>query len=278
MKVGFLQTSPLFGKKDENIDKAMATIQSLNADLFVLPELFNTGYQFTSREEVLALAERVPDGQTTRAFVKLSKERGMYIVAGLAERENGRCYNSSILVGPDGFIGCYRKLHLFYYEKQWFEPGNRKLAVYDIGKAKVGVMICFDWFFPEVARYLAVEGADIICHPANLVLPYCPQAMITRCIENRVFAVTANRIGTESRSEEPLTFIGTSQIVGPKGEIFYRASTDRNEAMVVEIDPKIARDKNITPMNHLLNDRRFQVVSSRTEDFKNKLGCLRQRL
>lgn len=73
----------------------------------------------------------------------------MYIVAGLAEQENGHCYNSSVLVGPHGFLGCYRKLHLFYHEKQWFEPGNRELTVYDIGKAKVGVMICFDWFFPR---------------------------------------------------------------------------------------------------------------------------------
>lgn len=264
MKVGFLQTSPLFGKKDGNINDATVTIQSLNADLLVLPELFNTGYQFTSREEVIALSERVPEGQTTRALVKLSKEKGMYLVAGLAERENGRCYNSAILAGPHGFIGCYRKLHLFYHEKQWFEPGNRDMEVYDIGKAKVGIMICFDWFFPEVARYLAIKGADIICHPANLVLPYCPQAMITRCIENRVFAVTANRIGTERRSEETLAFIGTSQIVGTKGEIYYRASPDRDEAMVVEIDPAIARDKNITPMNHLFNDRQFQIIASVT--------------
>lgn len=264
MKVGFLQTSPLFGKKDGNINDATVTIQSLNADLLVLPELFNTGYQFTSREEVIALSERVPEGQTTRALVKLSKEKGMYLVAGLAERENGRCYNSAILTGPHGFIGCYRKLHLFYHEKQWFEPGNRDIEVYDIGKAKAGIMICFDWFFPEVARYLAIKGADIICHPANLVLPYCPQAMITRCIENRVFAVTANRIGTERRSEETLAFIGTSQIVGTKGEICYRASPDRDEAMVVEIDPAIARDKNITPMNHLFNDRQFQIIASVT--------------
>ncbi|GJQ22720.1 acyltransferase [Candidatus Brocadia sapporoensis] len=264
MKIGFQQTSPLFGKKEENVDKAVAAIQSLNADLVVLPELFNTGYQFTSREEAFALSENVPEGQTTRALMALSREKGVYIVAGLAEQEKGHCYNSSLLVGPQGFIGCYRKLHLFYHEKQWFEPGNRELAVYDIGKARVGIMICFDWFFPEVARDLAVKGADIICHPANLVLPYCPQAMITRCIENRVFAVTANRIGSESRSGETLAFIGTSQIIGAKGEILYRASPDRVEAMVVEIDPAVARDKNVTPENHLLNDRRFQVVSSCT--------------
>ena len=262
MKVGFLQTFPIFGKIKENVDKAILLIKKLDADLIVLPELFNTGYQFTSREEVLALAEKVPDGQTTQALINLAKEKHLYIVAGLAERGDDCCYNSAVLVGPDGFIYCYRKLHLFYNEKRWFEPGNAELKVYDIGQAKIGMMICFDWFFPEVARYLALKGADIICHPANLVLPYCPQAMITRCIENRVFAITANRIGIEKRSDELLTFIGTSQVLGTKGEILYRASPDREESMVVEIDPSSARDKQVTPFNHLFDDRRVKFIST----------------
>jgi len=134
------------------------------------------------------------------------------------------------------------------------------LGVYDIGHARIGIMICFDWFFPEVARYLAVKGADIICHPANLVLPYCPQAMITRCIENRVFAVTANRIGMEDSSEGLLTFIGTSQVLGTKGEILYRASSDREEAIVVEIDPGNARNKHVTAVNHIFDDRRVTFL------------------
>lgn len=260
MKIGLLQTSPIFGKKDENIENALAKIKQMDADLVVLPELFNTGYQFMSKEEALTLAETVPDGETTHTLTNMAKEKRFYIVAGLAEQENGRCYNSAVLTGPNGFIGCYRKLHLFYNEKKWFEPGNVELNVYDIGQAKVGIMICFDWFFPEVARYLALKGADIICHPANLVLPYCPQAMITRCLENRVFAITANRIGTEKRSAESLTFIGTSQIIGTKGEVLYRASSDRDETIVVEIEPKHARDKHVTPVNHLFNDRRLKFA------------------
>ncbi|TLD40729.1 MAG: Aliphatic amidase AmiE [Candidatus Jettenia ecosi] len=260
MKVGFLQTFPLFGKKDENLDNAVAGIKRTDADLVVLPELFNTGYQFTSKEEAFGLAEKVPEGQTTQALINLSREKHRYIVAGLSEREGNYSYNSAILVGPNGFMGCYRKLHLFHHEKLWFEPGNGALNIYDIGLARIGIMICFDWFFPEVARSLALKGADIICHPANLVLPYCPQAMITRCVENRVFAITANRIGTEKRSEEMLTFIGSSQILGTKGEILYRASSDREESMVVEINPKNARDKQITPTNHLFHDRRVEFL------------------
>jgi predicted amidohydrolase len=260
MRVGFLQTLPVFGKKRENIDKAILQMNNLDADLMVLPELFNTGYQFTSKDEVFALAEKVPDGQTTQALIDLAKGKHLYIVAGLAERENDRCYNSAVLVGPNGFIDCYRKLHLFYHEKRWFDPGNTELGVYDIGHAKIGIMICFDWFFPEVARCLALKGADIICHPANLVLSYCPQAMITRCIENRVFAITANRIGVEKRSEELLTFIGTSQVLGTEGEILYRASSDREESMVVEIDPGNARNKHVTAVNHIFDDRRVTFL------------------
>ncbi len=260
MRVGFLQTFPVFGKKSENVDKAILQMNDLDADLMVLPELFNTGYQFTSREETVALAEKVPEGETTQALINLAKKKHLYIVAGLVERGNDSCYNSAVLVGPDGFIACYRKLHLFYHEKRWFEPGNAELRVYDIGHARIGMMICFDWFFPEVTRYLALKGADIICHPANLVLPYCPQAMITRCIENRVFAVTANRIGVEKRSEESLTFIGTSQVLGTKGEVLYRASSDQEESIVIEIDPGNARDKHVTAVNHIFDDRRVTFL------------------
>src|SRR3989338_5285922 len=210
--------------------------------------------------QTLPVAENIPDGETTHALAELAKEKKLFIIAGIAEREDKHCYNSAVLVGHNGFIGCYRKLHLFRDEKKWFEPGSKGPGVFDIGNAKVGMMICFDWFFPEVARYLALKGADIICHPSNLVLPYCPNAMITRCIENRVFAITANRIGMERRSEESLTFIGTSQVLGTKGEILYRASSDREESIVVEIDPCDARNKHVTAVNLIFDDRRVTFL------------------
>ncbi|MFO0767873.1 MAG: nitrilase-related carbon-nitrogen hydrolase [Nitrospiraceae bacterium] len=92
-------------------------------------------------------------------------------------------------------LGCYRKTHLFFEETLFFDPGDSGFQVWDVGGAKVGVMICFDWFYPESARTLALMGADIIAHPSNLVLPHCPDSMVTRCLENRVFSITANRIG-----------------------------------------------------------------------------------
>mgnify|MGYP001480852078 CR=1 FL=1 len=112
------------------------------------------------------------------------------IVAGLAECDGNALYNSAVVLGSGGVIGKYRKVHLFNTEKKFFQPGNLPLPVFDIGGAKVGIMICFDWRFPETARTLALKGAQIVAHPSNLVLPHCPQSMIVRCLENRIFAVT----------------------------------------------------------------------------------------
>jgi predicted amidohydrolase len=113
-------------------------------------------------------------------------------------------YNSSVFISPDREISVYRKAHLFYKEKLVFSNGNTHFPVYNTSIGKIGVMICFDWIFPEVCRSLALKGAEIICQPANLVLPHCPLAMRVRSIENRIFTVTANRIGSEEKKEKSL--------------------------------------------------------------------------
>jgi predicted amidohydrolase len=260
MKVGFVQSSPKFGEVERNVDIALRRVNRADADLLVLPELFNTGYRFRSAKEALRLAEFIPNGETTKRLIEAAETNKCFIVAGLAERVGKKVYNSSVLVGPKGFIGLYRKAHLFSTEKRLFTPGNIPFKVYDIGKAKVGMMICFDWLFPEAARSLALKGADIICHPSNLVLPHCPKAMITRSLENRVFAITANRVGTEARvGKERLSFIGKSGIVSPTGEVLARASSTRTATAVVEIDPKSARDKLMTPKNDIFKDRRPSI-------------------
>lgn len=259
MKVGFVQFNCRFGEVEKNADRAGEWIARQQADLWVLPELFNTGYQFTSKKEAAALSEPVPSGPTTQRLIRMAKENKTHLVAGLAERNGKQLYNASVLVGPKGFIAVYRKIHLFYEETRWFTPGNLRFQVHPVGKARVGMMICFDWFFPEAARSLALLGADLIAHPSNLVLPYCPDAMPTRCLENRLFAVTANRVGSESRGKETLTYIGMSEVVDPKGKILYRASDKKEEAHVLEIDPKLARNKNLNRYNHLLKDRRDRL-------------------
>lgn len=256
MKVGFVQMDSRFGAVDENVKKAIGYLSKESADLWVLPELFNTGYQFLSKKEVADLSEPVPSGPTTRRLIEIARENKTYLVAGLVERQGKKYYNASILVGPKGFVAVYRKLHLFYEEKRWFTPGNRPFEVHAVGKARVGMMVCFDWIFPEAARTLALLGADILCHPSNLVLPYCPDAMVTRCIENRLFSVTCNRVGSESRGKEKLTYIGRSEVVDPKGKVLYRASDTEEGAHTVEIDPRLAREKRLNRYNDLFQDRR----------------------
>jgi predicted amidohydrolase len=257
MRVGFFQFAPMFGEVLRNLDKVVEALDRVDADLIVLPELFASGYQFVSQDEVIRLAEPVPDGPTTRRLIELAKHRRMVVVAGLPERAGDVCYNSAVVVGPSGFMGCYRKTHLFFEETLFFTPGDTGFQVWDIGPAKIGVMICFDWYYPEAARTLTLKGAEIICHPSNLVLPDCPNSMPIRCLENRVFAITCNRIGSEARGgKDPLVFIGNSEVVAPRGAILHRAPRDHEELRVVEIDPADARNKALTAYNDLLRDRR----------------------
>jgi len=298
MKVGFVQFNPIFGKKEENIARTISLLERTNAELAVLPELCTTGYLFISEDELSEMAEEIP-GPTTETWQRISSEQKLFLVAGIAERTNDGFYNSAVLICPDGRIEVYRKAHLFDEEKEWFLPGNTPFEVYDIGLAKIGMMICFDWFFPEVTRILSLKGAQIICHPANLILPYCQDAMVTRCLENRVFAVTCNRTGIEDRSirnvpsvgeyvpiserrqreirtaesiaktDKRLRFTGKSQIVDPRGQIITQAGGIGEAVRVIDIDVSQAENKSINLNNDLFNDRRTDlyspILASKTE-------------
>ena len=211
MKIGYVQTSPIFSEIAQNFEQVEDLIGNAKGDLIVLPELFATGYTFISKEEAESMAETT-EGKTANFLMGLAKKTGAVVVGGFVEKDGNQIFNSSMIVSDCEVLGTYRKLHLYYKEKQWFSSGNKPLEIYKVKDAKVGIMICFDWFFPETIRSLALLGADIIAHPANLVLPYCQKAMITRCLVNRVFAITSNRIGNEARGEDNFTFTGGSQI------------------------------------------------------------------
>ncbi|MBS1128344.1 MAG: putative N-carbamoyl-D-amino acid hydrolase [Nitrospirae bacterium] len=263
MRAAFYQFEPVFGEKKQNIEKVLRALGDVDADLVVLPELFTSGYQFVSHEEVAHLAERVPQGDATEMVAEFSRRKGIYIVAGLPEKDGNNYYNSAILTGPQGFIGLYRKTHLFFEEKLWFSPGDTGFRVFATDIGRIGIMVCFDWIFPESMRTLALMGAEVIAHPANLVLPHCPSAMPIRCLENRVYAVTANRVGREERKEGPaLTFIGTSQIVGPDGTVRARAPEKGEALMVAAIEQEKARDKSLNPYNDLFQDLRPEMYLS----------------
>ncbi len=264
LTVAAIQTSPVFGDREGNLAAALALVPP-GCDLAVLPELCTTGYQFTSRDEALSLAEPVPDGQACRRLLAFAAERRVTVVAGLAELAGPasgppggageRCFNTAVLCRPDGTWALYRKVHLFWEEKSLFDPGDLGFPVFPACGTTLGLMICFDWIFPESARSLALAGAAVICHPSNLVLPHCPDAMITRCLENRVFAITANRVGEESRAGRTLRFIGQSQVVSPRGEVLAACAGSGTGAAAARIDPA-AIDKRITPRNDLFADRR----------------------
>lgn len=257
LRVGIVQTNPVFGARERNLDEALALTESQSADLWVLPEFFASGYQFVAAGEVTRLAEPIPAGPTTRALASFCRDHACFAVGGLPEASSAGAYNSAVFVGPEGWIATYRKVHLFGLERDYFIPGDRPLDVYDAVGARVGVMICFDHVFPEAARSLALQGADLIVHPSNLVLPGLGQrTMAVRAFENGVYAATANRVGWEARDGKELRYTGESQIVGPDGEVLVRLSPDRVESAVVEIDVARARDKRLTSRNDKLADRR----------------------
>ena len=255
MKIGYIQTSPKFGEKEKNFNQIRKLVGNAKADLIVLPELFATGYTFASKEEVGNLAETSQE-ETANFLKEISTKTGAVIVAGFIEKDDGKSYNSSIMVYKTKVIGTYRKIHLFNKEKLWFSPGNKKLKVNSINGMKIGMMVCFDWMFPEVSRTLALNGAQVIAHPSNLVMPYCQQAMVTRCLENRVFAVTANRVGNEKRGKDNFAFTGGSQITSFDGKILSSAPKDKTSMDMVEIDITKADNKMLNSYNDVLKDRR----------------------
>lgn len=257
MRIGWIQTHPRYGEIQANLDDAARMLACAHADLWVLPELFSSGYLFGTRSELERLAEPIPAGPTTQALVRLARGSGCALVAGLAEADpGGRIYNAAIAVDPSGLRGVYRKIHLFDHEKEWFDAGDLPFPVVDLAGARVGIMICFDWRFPEAARTLALAGAQILAHPSNLVMPHCQAAMVTRAIENQVFIVTANRIGAEQRGGLAITFTGRSQIVAADGRVLRRGPAATTAVGAVEIDPRQADTKRVNEHNDLLSDRR----------------------
>jgi predicted amidohydrolase len=254
MIIGYGQFEPALGRREETLlrlEGLLATAGDL--DLLVLPELCNSGYHFSSAEMAWETSEEIGRSAFVDFLVETCRQRNMFIASGFNERDKGVLYNSAILVGPGGAIGTYRKLHLFMNEKDFFQPGNLGLPVFETDLGTIGLLVCFDWVFPEAWRVLALKGAEVICHPSNLVLVgLAQQAVPVHALTNRVFIVTCNRIGREG----DLHFTGNSLIAGPDGKVIRRASTEGAEIGTATVDPELARNKLITPRNHIFRDRR----------------------
>ncbi len=260
MRVALVQFAPTYLEPDANRERVRRMLTGVSADLVVIPELFTSGYYFRSEDDVNAVAEDVP-GPTSEALSAWAKEMRAVIVAGFPEREGSERYNSAVIVSPGRVMGTYRKVHLFNEEKRWFAPGNKGFKVYNVTTASgttytLGVMICFDWYFPESARTLALKGADIIAHPSNLVLPHCPNSMPIRARENHVFTVTANRYGEETKEGDTLRFIGESSMCAPNGDVIHRAAQTGDEVFVTTIRPSDAQQRSINAYNDIFADRK----------------------
>lgn len=258
MRIAVVQFSPERGDLPGNLGAIGEILADVEADLCILPELCSTGYFYTRPEELLPLAEAAGEGALGTMLREFVRSTGTAVIAGYAERtEEGRLYNAALALTPDGRMINYRKAHLFYREAEVFEPGDTPFPVFDLNGVGIGIMICYDWRFPEVARTLRLRGAQVIAHPSNLVASrklWVPSNAV-RSFENRVFIATANRGGEESAEGEHLTFSGGSAIFDVNGEIL--SSLDMEDGVITaEIDPDRALQTSFNGVNDILLDRR----------------------
>ncbi len=249
-RIGVVQNSPKFLKAGPNIQACFNLMDEFDADLWVLPEFFASGYNFKTRKEAAKCAEKA-DGPLSKVLQAYAAKHDCAVVAGFPEKAGAKLFNSALFATASK-TRVYRKTHVFGGEKRFFSPGDTGFWTEKVKGVSVGVMICFDWFFPESARTLALKGAEVIAHPANLVLPWCPEGMKIRSLENRVFSATADRVG----SERGLGFIGQSQIVTPNGSLAVRLGENEVRAAVVAVDAWTAKDKKVHPACDLFEDRR----------------------
>ncbi|MHB2025524.1 MAG: nitrilase-related carbon-nitrogen hydrolase [Elusimicrobiota bacterium] len=256
-RIGLVQNDPKFLRVEENLERCLGVMERRSADFWVLPEFFATGYNFKNAREVHACAQAA-DGPFTRRLWSWAADHDCAIAAGFVEKAGGRLYNSAALVHKGG-ARVYRKTHLYGREKEFFSPGDSGFWVEKVKGVSVGLMICFDWFFPEACRTLALAGAEIVAHCANLVLPWGPEGMKIRSLENRVFSATANRVG----EERGLRYIGCSQVVAPNGKLLRRLSGTQAQTAVVSVNPALARDKSLNRRNDLFTDRRPEFYKMR---------------
>ena len=268
VKVAALQMEPRIGDKERNVMESVSLINKAcdkGVKLMVLPELCNTGYMFNSRQEAFSLSENIPDGPTSEAWIECCKKYDAYIVAGIAERDNNLLYDSSVILGPEGLIGRYRKVHLWNEEKMWFEPGNLGLPVFDLPFGRIGCRICYDIWFPEVTRILAVQGADIICDCTNWVVveplqtkekPTAATSAAQMSLMNSVWSICADRVG----AERGCTYIGSSCITDPGGGfVAGPGDPDKSQVVSAEINVVGARYRHWSDFNNPHTDRRTDL-------------------
>jgi N-carbamoylputrescine amidase len=271
IRVACVQMRPEIGERDKNVQRSLELVSTAadnGAKLIVLPELCASGYVFADRPEAWSLAEEVPDGPTVRAWAELCAERGVHLVAGIAERAGGKLFNSSVVIGPDGHLGTFRKVHLWDRENLYFEPGDLGFPVFYTPIGRIATFVCYDGFFPESYRACALQGDDIITIPTNWVpIPGQqegqPAIQTILCMagahSNSVYVAAADRVGVERGQP----FHGQSLIVSHTGwPLAGPASPVDEEIVYGDADLAAARTaRALNSFNHPLRDRRPDVYA-----------------
>jgi 5-aminopentanamidase len=273
MLLSCVQSHVVFANISENIDRVCEWLHKAVAQkvqFIVLPECMLTGYGYESRDEAMAQAMNVDDPRWER-LISICRDSGqLHVVVGFLEKEgsgaDAKLYNASALIGPQGLIATYRKVHLPHLGVDRFvDRGNRPYAVHQAGEARVGLAICYDCSFPEPMRVLGLGGADIIALPTNWPIAAARTAEIVppaRSMENHLFFIAANRVG----SERGFRYCGKSSICGPDGVELARSTGDQEEMLLAEVNLQQARNKRIerTPGAHVIDrfaDRRPEFYS-----------------
>lgn len=262
-RIAAVQMDFQLGQNELNTQAMLQAVKETRknqAHLVVFPECALSGYCFDSVEEARPYAEPIP-GPTTARFVAAAKELGIYVAFGLLEADGARIFNSCVLVGPEGVVGTYRKVHLPYLGVDRFTtPGDRGFAVHDIGGLKIGMNICYDGAFPEAARVMALDGADLIVLPTNWPPgAECTADFVinTRALENAVYYLAVDRVG----QERGFRFIGKSRICDTSGNTLAAADHADPAILYADIDVTKSRNKRFVrvPGKHVIHrfaDRR----------------------
>lgn len=263
----------------ENLDKAVARVREAaakGAQIVCLPELFRSQY-FCREEnaELFALAEPIP-GPSTDVLTKLAAELGVVLIASLFERRAAGLYhNTAVVIDSDGAItGLYRKMHIpddpLYFEKFYFTPGDLGFQNFDTRFGRLGVLVCWDQWYPEGARLTALQGANVLFyptaigwHPSEKAEYGAAQLDAWRTIQrghaiaNGIYVCAVNRIGYEGPPERGLEFWGNSFVCDPFGQVIAEASTDKEEILIAECDPQ--RMEEVRRNWPFLRDRRIDA-------------------
>ncbi|MCK5646992.1 MAG: carbon-nitrogen hydrolase family protein [Anaerolineales bacterium] len=259
-------------KPDKNLKKIVRLANEaadLGARVMVFPECAVTGYAL-SAEEADEFAQPIP-GPVTHRLVELCRERDIYVALGLIEKfQQNLLFNSSVLIGPEGLIGCYRKTHLpLLGVDRYLAQAGSLSGPFGTNVGSIGMLICYDLRFPEPIRVLALKGAQIILvstawpSAASLYPEFMAQA---RSAENSIYLVAANRVGEERGTR----YLGRSVITGPNGELLAEGSSESEEILLAKIDPQRSLEKRriFKPDEYeldLFGDRRPELYTPLTE-------------